>query len=162
MDCDAGRAWVTGEHHVTRGNPSTGGGGDRVGGGVAELDLASGTWTRHGKAEGFDSYSRDYITGEATSLAVAPDGTVWVGGYGTRELTTAQLVSLAPFYPAVVNSRAFGAGAWTSRVFDRAGEVGSVAVDADGRVLKAYPEVDPKTHAAEVIEDLRALITSRP
>lgn len=38
----------------------------------------------------------------------------------------------------------------------------SYLVDADGRVLKAYPEVDPKTHAAEVIEDLRALITSRP
>jgi peroxiredoxin Q/BCP len=38
----------------------------------------------------------------------------------------------------------------------------SYLVGADGRVLNAYPEVDPKTHAAEVIKDLRALVTSRP
>lgn len=33
----------------------------------------------------------------------------------------------------------------------------SYLVGADGTVLKAYPEVDPKTHAAEVLDDLRAL-----
>jgi peroxiredoxin len=35
----------------------------------------------------------------------------------------------------------------------------SYLVGPDGTVLKAYPDVDPKTHAAEVIEDYRALIT---
>jgi peroxiredoxin Q/BCP len=33
----------------------------------------------------------------------------------------------------------------------------SVLVGADARVLKAYPSVKPETHAAEVIEDFRAL-----
>jgi peroxiredoxin Q/BCP len=36
----------------------------------------------------------------------------------------------------------------------------SYLVGADGRVLKAYPEVDPKTHAAEVIEGYRAMIAT--
>ena len=34
----------------------------------------------------------------------------------------------------------------------------SYLVDGEGIVLKAYPDVDPKTHAAEVIEDYRGLI----
>lgn len=38
----------------------------------------------------------------------------------------------------------------------------SYLVGADGRVLKAYPEVDPKTHAGEVLEDFRALVGSQP
>jgi peroxiredoxin Q/BCP len=33
----------------------------------------------------------------------------------------------------------------------------SVLVGGDGRVLKTYPSVEPATHAAEVIEDFRAL-----
>ena len=33
----------------------------------------------------------------------------------------------------------------------------SFLVGADGRILKAYHKVNPKTHAAEVIEDYRAL-----
>lgn len=33
----------------------------------------------------------------------------------------------------------------------------SYLVAGDGTVLKSYPDVDPKTHAAEVIEDYRAL-----
>ena len=36
----------------------------------------------------------------------------------------------------------------------------SYLVDGDGIVLKAYPEVDPKTHAAEVIEDYRGIIAT--
>jgi peroxiredoxin Q/BCP len=36
----------------------------------------------------------------------------------------------------------------------------SYLVGADGRVLKAYPEVDPKTHAAEVVADFRGMITA--
>ncbi len=33
----------------------------------------------------------------------------------------------------------------------------SYLVGPDGRVLKAYPDVDPKTHAAEVLHDFEAL-----
>ena len=35
----------------------------------------------------------------------------------------------------------------------------SYLVAADGTVLKAYPKVDPSTHAREVLEDYRALLT---
>ena len=35
----------------------------------------------------------------------------------------------------------------------------SYLVDGDGIILKTYPDVDPKTHAAEVIEDYRELIS---
>lgn len=36
----------------------------------------------------------------------------------------------------------------------------SYLVGGDGRVLKAYPEVDPATHAQEVLRDYRALIAT--
>ena len=36
----------------------------------------------------------------------------------------------------------------------------SYLIGGDGTVLKNYPDVDPKTHAAEVIEDYRALIAT--
>lgn len=35
----------------------------------------------------------------------------------------------------------------------------SYLVGPDGRILKAYPDVDPKTHAGEVVADYRAMIT---
>ena len=35
----------------------------------------------------------------------------------------------------------------------------SYLVDEDGIVLKVYPKVDPATHAQEVLEDYRALIS---
>jgi peroxiredoxin Q/BCP len=34
----------------------------------------------------------------------------------------------------------------------------SYLVGPDGRVLVAYPDVDPSTHAAQVIEDYRGLL----
>ena len=36
----------------------------------------------------------------------------------------------------------------------------SYLVGADGIVLEAYPDVDPKTHAAEVLEDYQALASA--
>lgn len=36
----------------------------------------------------------------------------------------------------------------------------SYLVGADGSVLKAYPDVDPKTHAGEVLEDYRAMMAT--
>ena len=36
----------------------------------------------------------------------------------------------------------------------------SYLVGPDGRVLKAYPKVDPSTHASEVLEDYRAIIVT--
>jgi len=36
----------------------------------------------------------------------------------------------------------------------------SYLVAADGRVLKAYPKVDPSTHAQEVLTDYKALIVT--
>lgn len=38
----------------------------------------------------------------------------------------------------------------------------SYLVGADGSVLVAYPEVDPATHAHEVLEDYRRLTASPP
>jgi len=35
----------------------------------------------------------------------------------------------------------------------------SYLVDADGKVLKTYPKVDPSTHAHDVLEDYKALIS---
>ena len=35
----------------------------------------------------------------------------------------------------------------------------SYLVDGDGIILQTYPDVDPKKHAAEVIEDYRKLIS---
>lgn len=37
----------------------------------------------------------------------------------------------------------------------------SYLIGPDGTVLKAYPDVDPKTHAGEVLEDYRALIATK-
>jgi peroxiredoxin Q/BCP len=36
----------------------------------------------------------------------------------------------------------------------------SYLVDSDGVVLKAYPKVDPGSHAQEVLDDYRALMRS--
>ena len=36
----------------------------------------------------------------------------------------------------------------------------SYLVGSDGKVLKAYPDVTPKTHAQEVLEDYRSFITN--
>ena len=36
----------------------------------------------------------------------------------------------------------------------------SYLVAGDGTVLINYPDVDPKTHAAEVLEDYRALLAT--
>jgi len=36
----------------------------------------------------------------------------------------------------------------------------SYLIDGDGNVLKAYPDVDPATHAREVLEDYRALLAA--
>ena len=36
----------------------------------------------------------------------------------------------------------------------------SYLVGADGVVLETYPDVDPKTHAQEVLDDYRALISA--
>jgi len=36
----------------------------------------------------------------------------------------------------------------------------SYLVGPDGRVLVTYPDVDPKTHAQEVLEDYRAIIAN--
>jgi peroxiredoxin Q/BCP len=38
----------------------------------------------------------------------------------------------------------------------------SYLVGPDGTVLKAYPDVDPGTHAAEVLADYRALMLPSP
>lgn len=137
-DCAQGRVWVAAEHHVTQGDPENmASGGNLVGGGVAMYDIDEETWTRYGKRQGFASYAQGFIDGEATTIAVGPDGTVWAGAYGTADTTTSDLVTLRPFYPATLNVRAFGAGAWTQQVFDGAGYVSAVAVDPEGRAWAA-------------------------
>jgi peroxiredoxin len=36
----------------------------------------------------------------------------------------------------------------------------SYLVGSDGHVLKAYPDVDPKNHAQEVLKDYRSLVAA--
>jgi hypothetical protein len=134
-DCARRKVWVSSEHHVTQGDPSTGQpGGDYVGGGVAVYDMASASWSRHDADEGLECYSQSYIECEATDVEVSSNGEAWVGTYGLTSMSKSALVALHPFTPAVVNRGGVNPNDWDATVFDGAGRVSEIELDAEGRV----------------------------
>jgi hypothetical protein len=128
VDCAAGKVWVAAAHHDISGKWE--------GGGAAVRDLSTGKWTKYDAANGLESY-RDASPGirvdaEARSVLAGPNGSAWVGTYGTRSLKTAELVKTRPYWPAVANR--FDGQAWQADVLRGAGWVSSIARDLDGRL----------------------------
>ena len=122
-DCDRGRLWVAGAPHFT--------GSRSQGGGVGQYDYASETWSTY-SAPPLQSFAAGDITGEAYSIAVGPNGDVWVGTWGTVSMTSGDVIGDWPYVPAVVNW--YRGGSWSNQVFAHDGWVSSVAVDAAGVV----------------------------
>lgn len=128
VDCAAGKVWVAAAHHDI--------GGKWEGGGAAVRDLATGKWSKYDASNGLESY-RDASPGirvdaEARSVLAGPNGSAWVGTYGTRSLKTAELVKTRPYWPAVANR--FDGQSWQADVLRGAGWVSAIARDLDGRV----------------------------
>lgn len=130
VNCVAQKVGVAAAHHVRAPDGQTPG-GSLVGGGVALYDLATSTWKRYDTRHGYVSFSDGELLAEAASVAVDAQGVLHAGSYGTTETSTAQLVNDKPFWPAVLNT--FADPTWTNHVFDHAGTVSAVAIDADGR-----------------------------
>lgn len=124
-DCDQGRLWVSGI-------PYFAGSGTR-GGGVGEYDHVTGQWAMYTTAEGLQSYAgSEDAAGEAQSIAVGPDGTVWVGTWGTADTSRGDVISHWPYVPAVVNW--LRDGEWSARAFEGDGWGSTIAVDEAGTV----------------------------
>ncbi|MFQ5855388.1 MAG: two-component regulator propeller domain-containing protein [Anaerolineae bacterium] len=123
-DCNQRRLWVSSVPHFT---------GSRIqGGGAGVYNYHTSQWTVYTKADGMQSYTDTGITGNGRSIAVGPDGTVWVGAWGTTVMSREDVISSWPYVPAVVNW--FRDGNWTAKVFQRDGWVSSIAIDAAGLV----------------------------
>jgi hypothetical protein len=125
-DCETGRMWVAGTHHMRR----SGAGAPWVGGGAAERLTSTGQWTRHTVANGLESYEDGAITAEIKSLATGQGGKVWLGAYGTESTTAGRLISERPFWTAVLNSR--GQDAWAHEIFERGGWISAIAEASNG------------------------------
>jgi hypothetical protein len=126
-DCERGRVWVGSWHHTINGGWADGG--------VARLQASTGEWTRYDETSGLDTYSAGRIKGEAGSLAVAADGDVWVGAFGTTAMTEAALIGSAPYWPASVNR--LDGDDWSVTTFPGLGWIGSLALDGEGAVWAA-------------------------
>jgi hypothetical protein len=122
--CVSGAMWVASRYHNLSGGWSDGG--------LAHHDVAGATWTRYDETSGYNSYAAGRIKGVALSVGIAPDGDVWSGTFGTKEMSEANLISSAPYTAATVNRRE--GGAWTSTTFPAAGAVGSIEVTTNGTV----------------------------
>lgn len=120
--CGAGLMWVGSWHHTINGGWADGG--------LSRLDRPTGIWTRYDETNGLDTYSAGRIKGEAASVAVASDGDVWVGSFGTKAMTEGALIGTAPYWPAVVNR--LRGGVWSTTAFPALGWIGSLAIDGDG------------------------------
>lgn len=103
-------------------------------GGVARYDFASHGWTTFGVSDGLICYTEDGVSCgvEVFAVAVAPDGSVWVGTYGIPGMTQSDLVAQRPYWTAVVNWRQ--GGTWQAWPFQGDGWVSSIAVDHEGVV----------------------------
>ncbi len=96
--------------------------GARIGGGVSTFNGS--TWTQLNQASGLLTYDND-----VRAIAVAPDGTVWAGGY---HYTGWQLGLDWPYVDAAVNRRV--GLSWESWTFPKQGWISALAVDNQGRV----------------------------
>ncbi|MBS1252275.1 MAG: hypothetical protein MAG451_01313 [Anaerolineales bacterium] len=123
-DCSRGRTWVATMPNFTDA-------GIR-GGGVGQYNYATQSWTAYIAASGLQSYTTDTVTGDARSIAVGPDGTAWIGTWGTTGTSREEAISQWPYVPSVVN--AFRDGVWSAEVFEGDGWTSTIAVDSDGTV----------------------------
>jgi hypothetical protein len=133
-DCNARKVWVSAEHHVTVPN-GTSPGGTMIGGGVAVRDLKAGSWTRYDTSNGLEAYKSPSITAEAMTVAVGPNGSAYVGTYGTKDMSQGDLIDQKPYWPAVLNT--WDGSKWQNQIFPTSGWVSSVARDGDGRLWVA-------------------------
>lgn len=131
VNCAAKKVGVAAAHHV-RAPDGTTPGGSLVGGGVALFDLVTSTWKRYDTRHGFVSYKDGELLAEANSVAVADDGALYGGAYGTNDTSTAKLVNEKPYWPAVLNTLVDPT--WTNKVFERSGAVSAIAIDGQGRL----------------------------
>ena len=123
-DCSRRQLWVSSAPYFT---------GARIqGGGVGAYSYETAQWTVYTKADGIQSYVETGITGDARSIAVGPDGTVWVGTWGTTDMSRKEVFESWPYVPAVVNW--YRGGTWSHEVFEHDGWTSSIAVDATGSV----------------------------
>ncbi|RME47508.1 MAG: hypothetical protein D6791_05705, partial [Chloroflexi bacterium] len=123
-DCDAGHLWVSGVPYFSGARPQ--------GGGLGMYDYATQMWTAYTVDHGLQTFTNGVTTGEAQSIAIGPDGTVWAGTWGTSATSSSDVIRDWPYVPAVVNW--YRDGSWTNVVFDGAGWISSIAVDEDGMV----------------------------
>ncbi len=132
VSCEAGEVWVASEHHSTLPDSMGSPGGRLVGGGVVRYDIEEDRWQKFDTRNGLESFASGTVYAEVLSVMAEGDGRAWVGSYGTRAMTQADLVAGWPFLPAPIN---LGAGdSWEARVFERGGAVRSIARDRQGRV----------------------------
>ena len=130
VDCGRRTVFVGAMHHVN--SAETGGPvGQWSGGGLAAFELDLLRWTRTTVDNGLQSFASGAIKGEVASLAVAADGRLLAGAFGTRGMSSSALVATRPYWPAVFNERS--EGTWSAAVFERAGMVASIAEDLQGR-----------------------------
>jgi hypothetical protein len=122
--CRSGAMWVASRYHNIAGGWSDGG--------VAHYDDASAAWTRYDETNGYDTYAAGRIKGVGLSVASSPDGDVWAGAFGTKEMSEAALVGQAPYWPATVNRR--HDGAWSYTTFAGLGAIGTLLVTDGGDV----------------------------
>ena len=133
-DCASRTVWVSGAHHIRLplgGSP----GGVHEGGGAARFDLDAGTWARYDSRDGIESFAEGDILAEAMSVLTGPGGIGLVGTYGTRALSTSDLIKTKPWWTAVLNT--FQDGAWRHDRFEHVGRISSIARDDDGRIWLA-------------------------
>ena len=119
-DCNRGQVWVAGIPHFGEFGPQ--------GGGLGRYDVDSGTWTTYTVEDGIESYASGPVTGEVVAVTAGPDGTIWIGGWGTTETSSGDVIGNWPHVPATVNW--LREGSWSSQNFARDGWVSSIAVDA--------------------------------
>jgi ligand-binding sensor domain-containing protein len=126
VDCAAGRAWVAAAHHDA--------GGRWEGGGAGVRDFATGKWTKYDTTNGLESYAdvSIKIKAEARTVLAGPNGTAWIGTYGTRNTKTVNLVLDRPYWPATLNT--WDGAAWRADVLTGAGWVSALARDLSGRL----------------------------
>jgi ligand-binding sensor domain-containing protein len=132
VDCDQGLAWVASAHHVTLPDSMGSPGGRLIGGGVARYDIAADRWSKSDSRQGLESFASGTIYAEAMSVLAAEQGKAWVGTYGSRAMSQADLVRKSPYWPAPISLGK--EQSWSHRIFDDGGMVRSIARDKQGRV----------------------------